>query len=344
MPDGYERFSERSDVLRARNEINMGIEALNDSLSFTSEDYDGVISFAHESGDALAIPLADTNAYNIAPERYEFRSNNIVGRRLLLAGTALGRALRNGHGPDFTQSTIHPSIQQTYIHPLVHDERGVGALQYSFTAAYPSTPIPVTPEQKEMEDFHKAYQREIDHIAAQTARLQNLAHETKGTKSLATGLEMEQPVAPNAYIIRWDIRGSSHFVNSDLGPVYDAFVGQVHARLHELVLSYSERYEYLKAGVHEAYDDQGDGAYIVLPLPHYVNPYERRALVDFQQRHVEDFMKDFRADVESIGYQYRKTFVPKVAITADFGYVEENTIDRLTSRTMHTLANRQKEK
>jgi hypothetical protein len=345
MPGGFERFSERSDVEHAQDEITMAVEALNDTLSYTSRSYDGVISFAHERGESIALPLANANAYNAAPERYEFRSQNIVGRRLLLAGTALKKVLRPQEPLQFIQSAINPSSQFTYAQPLWHDNQQVGALQYSFTPESSHTSIEDLPSNDQMLDLHKDYHREVGHIAAQMAYLQRLARETKGTKSLATGLELEQPIAPNAYVIRWDIRASSHFVTSDLGPVYDAFIGQAHAALRDLTHQYIESSNNLVlADVHEAYDDQGDGAYIILPLLPNFNPYDRRARVNFEQDRAKGFIRSLDDSIRDIARQYHRTFTPEVVITGDFGYVEENTIGRLTSRTMHTLANQQKEK
>lgn len=342
MPGGFERFKDSSDVQHAQYEISTAVAALNDTLSYGSKSYDGVVSFSHEANEALAVPLADVNAYNVAPERYEFRSANIAGRRLLLAGTALGKVFKSEGHPLFDQSTINPSFQLMYTHSLWHDDRSVGALQYSFTSESPSAAVEADTNQ--MEALHRYHRSELEHIAAQTARLQHLARETKGIKSLATGLELEQPIAPNAYVIRWDVKGSSQLVNSDLGPAYDAFVGQVHAYLRELTRAYTERYKNLQAGVHEAYDDQGDGAYIVLPLPAYFSPYDRQTFVTFKQHYTEEFMQQLRNGIQAIAVRYHKTFIPNVSIGADFGYVEENTVGRFESRTMHALANRQKEK
>ncbi|MBN9398260.1 hypothetical protein BGO18_01230 [Candidatus Saccharibacteria bacterium 47-87] len=344
LPGGYERFSERSDVIRAQDEIHKATQALNDSLSYASGSYDGVVSFGHEPGEALAIPLANANAYDTAPERYEFRTDNIIGRRLLVAKTALQEALKPNSPPRFDMSAINPLNNQfVYTQPLAHDGRTVGALQYSFTPESPGTGVDLL-ENEEMSALHRQHRSEVQHIADQTARLQRIAREAKGIKSLATGLELEQPIAPNAFVIRWDIKNSTHFVHSDLGGVYDAFVGQVHAFLRELTYTYTSYHKRLQAGIHEAYDDQGDGAYIVLPLPEYFSPYLPQSFATFKQHYTRAFMQRLHEGIEAIAHQYDRTFTPAIAITADFGYVEENTIGRLTSRTMHTLANQQKEK
>jgi hypothetical protein len=346
LPGGYERFIERSDVKHARNAIQTSTTALNYELSYASVDYDGVVAFSHETDDQITVPLAHHDSYSATMDRSAFRAASIVGRRVLLKGTALGEALKEKAGPTFAQSKINPRFQMTYIHPLLHDTEQVGALQYSFTAPEGTKYITDLPDDKYMETLHSKLGGEVRRIAAETARLQRLVNELGTIGSLATGLELERPIAPNAFIIRWDVQGSSKLVTSDAEPAYSAFIAQAHARLRTLAEEYVAHLdEEMQTDGHEAYDNQGDGAYIILPLPRrYYQPYSKQYLADFKKYNVDRFTDILQGNLDTIASQYHKTFNPKVVLTGDFGYVEANSIGKLTSSTMYQLAHLQKEK
>lgn len=346
LPGGYERFIERRDVTCARKQIQMSTEVLNYELENSSIDYDGAVAFSYEPGSQIALPLADSDAYSATKERSAFRTHSILGRRVLLRGTALGETITKEKGPTFAQSQINPDYQMTYIYPLLHDTHRVGALQYSFTAPEGSRAITEIPTEDHMEMIHKKLGREVSRIAAETARLQQLAHEVDSIGSLATGLELEQPIVPNAFIIRWDVQGSSKLVLSDAEPAYNAFISQTHALLRTLTEEYVAKLDTeVQVDGHEAYSDQGDGSYIILPLPkRYANYYSKQYLADFKHYNVDNFMSTLQAKLDAIARQYHGTFIPKVAITGDFGYVEANSIGHLTSPIMHRLAHQQKEK
>lgn len=346
LPGGYERFIERSDVIRARNAIQTSTTALNYELSYAFVDYDGAVAFSHEADDQIAVPLAHKDAYTASKDRSAFRTTSIIGRRVLLRGTALGEALEEKTNPTFAQSKINPRFQMTYIHPLLHDSRQVGALQYSFTAPEDTEYITELPDGNYMDILHSKLGGEVRRIAAETARLQQLAHEVKSIGSLAAGLELERPIAPNAFIIRWDVQGSNKLVMSDAEPAYSAFIAQAHARLRTLTEEYVANLdEEMQTDGHEAYDNQGDGAYIILPLPRrYYKPYSKQYLANFKHYNADRFTDILQSNLDAIAGRYHKTFSPKVVITGDFGYVEANSIGKLTSSTMYHLANLQKEK
>jgi|GEM_PF-5064979 len=347
---GSERFVSRSDVQKALSDIEMSVAGLNDELSFISPNYDSLVVFSHEQDDRVAAAVGHLDAYDIAPNRLYFRNDTVIRRRLILGGTALGETLLSpAHKKDalstsyFAQSQInHESPQFTHIRRLFHDGTQVGAIQSSFTPESPRHAIEHIPDAPEIDAIWKRNQSEVAHVAKHLFDLQKLGHETGA--SLAAGLEFEDPIVPNAYLVRWDLEHSTPKALGDRHPALRAYLNQAHQFVRELTQYYADNPGHSTFGIREPYDDQGDGAYVILPLPKGFNVYDPKVLENYQTYTAPRFMNELAAGLEAIGSQYVLELYPKVHVSGDFGYVEGNSIGRLNSRTMYSLAEKQKQK
>lgn len=329
-----ERFSTRRDVTRAISTISEATTGLNAELSQLAPTYDSVVVFSHVDGEPIATPVAHLDATtDVDPSRHDFRNKAIIGRRVLLSGTALGETLQKPtSAPRYKASRInHTYPQATFTHPLFHDQRKVGALQYSFTPTHEDEPLDL-PDVSELKPLAKHHERELAHVARAMERLHILSREFG---SLALGLEFEESVAPNAFIVRWDVTGSSRLALGDKHAALDAYTNQVHRYIKTLTEAYRA------SDGAESYSDQGDGAYVILPLGSETNPYDKKSLKQYRATTGAQFLTSLNHGIAAIGRHY-EDISPRIRITSSFGFVEANSIGRLKSKAMYELAAQQK--
>ncbi len=337
---GFERFSKRKDVEKALADIADTTAGLNESLSYATPDYDSLVVFSHVSGEDAALPLSTTDAYDALRHRHFFRESTIKNRRVVLRGTSLGAALADPRAAGFAGSQINTeSPQMVYTEQLEYDGAVVGAIQHSFTPVEEDGYIEHLPDEHEMTGLSKLHRQEIAKTAALVALLQSFGKELG---PLGTSLEYDDPIAPTAFIVRWDIEGSTQHAHGRNMQALDAFQNQAHLFLRRLTNDYQTRYQQHQYGIEQVYSDQGDGAYLVLPLPKSHNPYETQVLKDYHKYSAVPFMQQVKTGLEAIGTHYLADLAPRVQVSGDFGYVEENGFGRLKSTTMFKLASQKK--
>lgn len=326
-----ERFSHRRDVTGALSTISESVAAFHDDLSRLTPAYDSMVVFSHTPKEVAAFPVAHHDAEGVSTSRHTFRDSAILGHRVLLTGTALGETLKQSTAtPHYKASKINLLAPQvTYTHPLFLHASEVGAIQHSFTAPEGKETLDDLPEEAELIFLANKNRRELAHTSEGLARLQALGKELG---SLAIGLELKEPIAPNAYIIRWDINGSSAMALDDRQPALDAYTNQVHLFLQDLAESHESA----------IYSDQGDGAYIIIRTDDALDTYDASSLARYREVVATPLLTDLQRGIATIGRHYAD-LSPRVQISSDFGFVEPNGIGRLKSRTMFTLATQKKQ-
>lgn len=322
----YTRFARRPDVENALLEIGDTTVEFAHSLADISKDYDSTVAFSYAPGSDIALPLATTPSPNAAWNRNSFRKDTLMGRRLLLRNTTLGDVLANPYYAGLSVSLInHEEPQAVYTEVLWHENRIVGALQHSFTPTEPLDYLANVPSNDQIERLTNTHYTEIAAVAANIALLQVMGAEHG---SLGAALEFEDPIAPNSYIIRWDVEGSQSVPAGYGRQALNAYLDTAHRFAREATT--------VASGGH--YDDQGDGSYIVLPLPAYINPYKPDQLSQYEESVADTLVDELRGGLAVIGDQFLPEIMPQVQVSGMFGYAEKNSLGRLTSNAMYTLA------
>lgn len=305
---------------------------LDGALTDSSHNYDGLVIFSHVPTEEIAVPVGHTDADNIEPSRHRFRNANILGHSVLLRHTALGKTLLDPYYPGYNQSLINDDMPQfMYTNRLHHEGRQVGALQYSFTPVDEKNGLDALPTEQQLQDIWRHAQPEVRAIAAEVAKLQAFS---KKLGSLGTALEYADPIAPNSFIIRWDIAASKFLIRSLRSQVLKAYLNQAHLRIRELMAAYQERYGVDQFDVPVVYDDQGDGANIVIPIPKAFNTYDRYTLKEYGRRTGNPLMEQVTATLDALGNHYRHDLNPEVLVSGGFGYAEPNSIGRFVAKEM----------
>lgn len=351
LSGGFERFSSRADVSGAIVALDEDLASLNETLSYTSLSYDSAVVYALDADMPVATPLATSDAYGSTPRRHHFRDDYIMNRRLLTPGTALGDALSSAkkadtlgrkEEPQYLSSRINKEYDQlTYTKRLTFGREVVGAVQYSFTAPEQRGAIEHLPSPEELDDAWDKHAKEMAHLALTLDALQRLARETEAP--LAAGLELEDPLAPNAFLIRWDVEGATAMAKGPKKTAFRAYLNAVRSQLKTLTERYADTPELSHWNIRSVFDDQGDGSYLILPIAEHFNTYDAQYLKDYKAYTAPRFMREMRAAIEEVGAAFTD-LQPKVHLSGDFGYAEGNSAKRLDSYLMYALAAQQKEK
>ena len=300
-----------------------------------THEYDGLVVHSHVKDEYSAVPVGHANADGVDPRRHEFRNQNILNHAVLLRNTGLSNVLFDPKHPRMHASQINQEQQQmTYTFPLAHQDEQVGAIQHSFTPANSRNYLENIPSEEAIEAVLTRHQGETELIAAEISHLQLL---TKELGSLAASLEYEDPIAPNAFIVRWDIEGSKKHAASDQRRLLKAYMNQAHRRIRLIAEEYHHEYGDRQFAVERVYDDQGDGANIILPIPPKWDTYNTRVLEDYKHYTARPFMDEVVHALEHTGAAYADDLAPKVRIDGGFGYFEPNSIGRFISNEMFRL-------
>lgn len=341
---GSERFIKRQDVTTRLSYIAAAPLDLSQDLIEKSVDYDSSIVFAHPPDSATASALATLEAPKAEQYRHRFHRETINDSEVVLSGTSLGAALRQKSAAGYANSAINTkSPQMVYTERLIHEGQVVGALQHSFSPANERKYIEHLIDDDKMEALAEKHHDSLTNLAAHIALLLTL---NEGRGSLGLTLERKQAAAPDAFFIRTDVKGSTHLALGEQQAAYEAYRSQMQVFMHDLVKDYEKRYLINHYGIEAGYSDQGDGSYLVLPLPKKYNPYDTRALADYRRYTIDPFMKEARAGLAAIGLQYAGDLLPhpEIAISGDFGNAQVDGLGRYVSSTMTALAAQQKEK
>lgn len=334
LPLGTERFSTNKEVIKSLATINDAAAMLSEDMQSLTKEYDGLVAYSYVPGEYIAVPVGHADADNVDPRRHDFRNENILNRAVLLRNTGLSHILNDPKHPFMHQSEINQeSPQMTYTRPLIHDDAQVGAIQHSFTPENNKTYLENLPEEQALAAVWNRNQAETSAIAAEVAHLQLLSRELG---SLAACLEYEDPVAPNAFIIRWDIEGSKRVAASEQRRLLKAYINQAHRRIRSIANEYHGEYGDQQFAVEQVYDDQGDGANIILPIPRKWDTYNKSVLDSYRHYTADPFMHEVTQALETMGAQYQD-LAPTVRVDGAFGYFEPNSIGRFISSEMFRL-------
>jgi len=332
--DGSERFLWSPEVQDSLGVIKNEAAMLSENIaSVSTPNYDSLVVFSHTPGEEVANPLAFANANDIHPSRFAFRKEAVLGRSVLLRKTSLGAVLANGRDPRFPRlghSTINPDYPQfTYTHPLFSGDTPVGAIQQSFTAADRLSGIQDMPDDTEA-TLKAAFEASAYETKAITDEIIKLQSMSKELGSLGSALELDAPVAPNSFVVRWDVEGSKRFAADTRRRALKAYMNQVHLRIRALTEEYSGKF---------VNDDQGDGANLIFFIPEKYNTYDPFTLKDYLHYTGTPFIKKIEQELEKIADQYRSDLDPSVRVSGEFTYTERNSIGRYVANEMYLLGN-----
>lgn len=288
--------------------------ALNEDIRNETPTYQGLVLFSEDTRHTnTANAVFSLDGDGVPAEALRFRRDNIDGRRVLLAATALGDILRDGHN-QFAASRLTNGAQMTWggIYPSAPGSRMIVQTAFSMTEGGD------LPSSNTMDTLWH------HHLPAVGEAVDAVQRIVPPGESLGDALELHPPVTPNAYIIRWDIVNSTLLASSHFGALrsYQQHVEQAFAR----ILS------------HERYVDnyQGDGQNIIFRMTG-INYDDEAAVKLFGTQHIAPVIEAMHASHRAIAAHYRD-IAPNIRISIGLGFVEEDHRGNLTGPVFSEIA------
>ena len=305
-------YSRRDDQPFARQlqlEVNEALQPVAEDLAELSPGFDGITLFwpdrrqngAHfdtVADVATAQPLYESNS-----ERFAFYRSNIAKHHVRLAGTALQASLLSGEA-GWRQSGMNPD-HMTYGGPVAIDDDFKSIIQSVYNRNYGAIP--------NERSVVSVWKKHDPTFRAMTDTFHVL---DERIESIGDTLELNLPTVPNAYIVNWDLIGSTGLSREHYGAMRN-FLIDTKDCFDELMKSYDK-----------SYDDTGDGTNIIL----WLAQHDEQSIARFGEHEILTLVDSMQAAAEKISQKYQD-ISPKLKFVVGLGSIEQEftRYDKYTS-------------
>lgn len=282
---GYgNRAKDLADSAIAVQQAESALRSFNDDLSLESTSYAGLVLFAHEDSFASAAVTLDNSADHKAPDIHEFLHQNIRGRTVDLAATALGQYIKNGKGrPEYMGSLMNPGVHSTWNHTSL-TERGLGGvIQLAYDMRFNKT----LPSERLMDSI---WNKHDEAIKFATKAILNLK---RPYDPLRYTMELGLPVTPNSFLVRWDIVGSTELATGPHKVTFSKFIQEIRNLVNKLISSHEH-----------SVAETGDGQNIAIFLPNSEMRSSMASVAQFGKSTVNPLVSQFISGYKEIAKSY----------------------------------------
>lgn len=296
-------------------EAKVALQPLHDALLTESSAFDGIVYYSVDhwhpnNASAVATVQPPTGS----SERFQFYRENIEFRRVDLGATALGIALRSEE-PSYLQSKMNPKNHTTWATPSMKNNVVIGGLQAAFNIHYGKSP-----SEKTMNRLWKHYAPIVRDVALDFEAL------SLGVTSIGDTLELLAPATPNAFIISWDMSGSTQLA-------LDGRYGALRNYLLDAKGIFNKLTEPYAGGYH----DTGDGQDMIVWLPDTLDRSNADEIRAFGKQDVLPIVASMNEQQALLATQYQD-IQPFIRLVVGLGYIEKDKYDGRTSAEYWEIA------
>lgn len=188
--------AEHPELYAALGETKRAIEPIVAALGHIAS-FDGAVLFIRDNRyKDSAASVASINARARGVDRFNFQTQHITGRRVDLLSSAVGDTFRT-KTREFAPSKMNPKHHVVLGMPVSTLEDDA-VFQLAFSPHYG-----VVPEQETVERVW------MPHSDLISDSVETLLNQASGQTSLSDELLLNVPTTPNAYVMNWDLTGSS---------------------------------------------------------------------------------------------------------------------------------------
>ena len=310
---GVSRQRERyNDALQLSREASASLQPLHDDLASLSPSFDGIVYFARDHWHKEnASAVATVQPRSIDAERFAFYKENIAQRRVDLGATALGEGLRLDR-PQFIRSRMNPDKHITLTNRTVIDGAVTGGVQAAFNTKYGKMPEDTAALDAIWSKHHSTALEVAD----------GFERFSKEVHSIGDTLELLAPATPNAYIVSWDLQGSTALALRKYGAIRN-YLLDTKGLFKEQIATHDTH-------IH----DTGDGQDIAFWIPKSSETFNRSSQHDvrgFGKANVLPMIETLIRTHHSIADSYHD-IDPDIKFVVGLGYVEHDLYDERTGQ------------
>ena len=298
-------------LTQLNKEAILALQPLHDDLQSESSASDGIVYFSIDRwhrNNASAVATVQPQSDDV--ERFAFYKKNIKNHRIDLAATALNTALHLPT-PQYLRSRMNPHAQMTWGSPTIIDGTIVGGAQAALNPQYGELPAPAT-----MQRVWDKHTRTVQEVAGAFYDF------SRRVDSIGDTLELLAPATPDAYIISWDLDGSTNLAQHNYGALRNYLLDTK----RDFITATTP----FTRGDTNDYHDTGDGQDVVIRLPDGVNRADPASVKEWGEAHVLPLVQTLFAKNRSLVERDYTDIQPEIRIVIGLGYVEE---DRHNGRT-----------
>lgn len=285
----------------------VALQPLHDDLLSESKAFDGIVYYSvdawHPNNASAVVTVQPPEGQT---ERFAFYRQNIASRRVDLGATALGIALLTKE-TTYIRSKMNPKNHITWATHQMAGKKVVGGLQAAFNVHYGALP-----SEKKIDRIWKHHEKTVREVALDFDSL------SKNITSIGDTLELLAPATPNAFIVSWDLNGSSDLAAHHYGT------------LRNYLIDTKNTFISLTSQRKGDYHDTGDGQDLSIWLPDSVDRADPVSIRDFGLTHVLPLIESLKEQHGIIALQY-PDIQPRIEIALGLGYVEQDKHDGRTS-------------
>jgi len=260
--------------------------ALNGAVLFVPD------SWHKDEAGAVAV----SHVPGLSDDRSNFTDTNIRHHRIDMTATTVGETFRSRQSR-LSISHMNPEhiVWGAYMSP---GDNQSAVMQLAFDASQPR------PSEKKLRDAWKIYGTSITD-ATEALVTANLAR-----ASLSNDLLLDSPVTPNAYVIKWDITGSTDMVNQNY-PLFRNYLQELEQRINKSVENLGGR----------VVSYSGDGQNIVITIPPGIDRTNLTAVGVFGHQTAEPLLRAIITAHEQTAPSYQ-ILRPNIRVGLDLGHTE----------------------
>lgn len=313
-PQSYQRSGQAAaQYLNA--EAKLALQPLHDDLLSESQAFDGIVYYSidkwHPNNASAVVTVQPPEGMS---DRFAFYRQNIASRRIDLGATALGISLGLPE-PTFIQSKMNPHNHMTLATRQVIDGSVKGALQAAYNIHY--GPLP---SEKKVATIWRHHEKIVHEVAFDFDSL------SKSITSIGDTLELLAPATPNAFIIGWDMSGSSKLAMSGRYGALRNYLLDAKGLFNKLTEPYTGEYH-----------DTGDGQDMIVWLPEGLDRSDTDAIKAFGQQDVLPIVERMNTQHALLASRYAD-INPSIRLVVGLGYVEKDKYDGRTSAEYWEIA------
>lgn len=292
------------------------LQPLHDTLlEEAPQSFDGLVAFVIDAWhEQNASAVATVQPPSTDEERYGFYRTNIESNRIDLSATAFGDAMRT-KTPGYLQSRMNPQHHLTYAPRVAIDHHIVGGVQAAFNTTY-GHPIP---EQR----LAAIWQDHASTVEAVMHGFDQLGN-TKKIRSIGDTLELLAPTTPNAFIISWDMAGSTAMALST----------QKYGALRNYLLDAKGIFNHLSADYQADYHDNGDGQDMIIWLPNGVDRADVQSVSQFGHATVIPLLEDIQLAQRELVTSDYSDVNPHIRFAVGLAHIEKNHFEGRTAQEL----------
>lgn len=283
---------------------------------------DALAEFPAFNGAVLFVPdryhadsagaVAAVNATGRPTRQLAFTRRHILGRRVDLRATTLGDMFRHPT-TDYQPSRLNPGGHVVYGLAVGQPALPSAIIQLAFDTTQ-TLPLPSVTQLRDLS---------ADQAASINQATKDLLRASAKLPSLADALMLNTPTTPNAFVIMWDITGSSQLARQRYG------------HLRHFLNTFGPQVATLAAAAGGSITSlRGDGQNIVVMFPDWVDRADNTSIQRFVVTVARPLMADIRAAQRAIG----RPMNIQIRLSAGLAHVEQSYLGEVTGVELFRLA------